>query len=73
MRRLLVLAAAVAAAVPLSTPAFAYDRQCGGIVDNECHGWVCPTDCWQRDCYLWIDVQHNAMTAQCVNLPGVTA
>lgn len=72
MRRLLVLSA-LAAVAALPTAAHAYTRTCGGIVDTQCHGWVCPTDCWQRDCYLWIDVQHNAMTAQCLNVPGVTA
>ncbi len=69
MRRLLVLAAAVAAAVPLATPALAYDRTCGGIADTECHGWVCPTDCWQVDCLVWVDVAHNPMTALCLNPP----
>jgi hypothetical protein len=64
-----LLATAALAAVTLAAPTSAraeYTRECGGIVDNECHGWVCPTDCWQRDCFLWIDVQHNPMTAQCV-------
>jgi hypothetical protein len=68
MRRLFATVAAAAALVvaPASAHAVEYSRPCGGIVDTECHGWVCPTDCWQRDCFLWIDVQHNSMTAVCV-------
>jgi hypothetical protein len=66
MRRLIAVAAsAVFLAVPV-TAAHAYDRQCGGVVDTECSGWVCPTDCWQRDCWLWVDYGHNPMTAQCI-------
>jgi hypothetical protein len=66
MRRLLTVVA-VAAALAAPTSAHAeYSRPCGGIADTECHGWVCPTDCWQRDCSVWIDVQHNPMTAQCL-------
>jgi hypothetical protein len=67
MRRLVaVAAAAVALTVPV-TAAHAYDRQCGGIVDTECHGVVCPMDCFGRECLLWIDVLHSPVTAVCVS------
>lgn len=66
MRRLLA-AAAVAATVAMPASAFAYDRTCGGLVDTECHGWVCPTDCWQVDCQVWVDALRNPMTALCLN------
>lgn len=65
MRRLLALAATAAVlATPLA--ANAYDRTCGGMVDMECNGTVCPMDCFARECYLWLDLLHNRTTAQCV-------
>ena len=63
MRRLLAVAAVAAA---LAAPAHAYYRECGGMVDMECRGRVCPTDCWDRDCFVWIDVRHDSNTAQCI-------
>jgi hypothetical protein len=72
MRRLIALAAVASSlALPVAANA-AYNRSCGGILDTSCSGWVCPTDCWQRDCDVWVDLQHNAMTAQCLNVPLVT-
>ncbi len=69
MRRLLACAiSAVAFAIPAN--AHAYPRECGGVVDYECHGWVCPTDCWQVECLVWIDVLHNPMTALCIGNPA---
>lgn len=70
MRRLLAVpfAAAVLAVLPAGT-SHAYTRECGGHVDTRCSGWVCPTDCWQRDCLLWIDALHNSMTALCFGDP----
>jgi hypothetical protein len=65
MRRLLATAA-IAAAVFVPATAHADSRSCGGVVDIDCSGYVCPTDCWQRDCLVWVDVFHNANTAQCV-------
>ena len=67
MRRLFAVAA-VAAALVVPASAHAYSRGCGGMVDMQCSGWVCPTDCWQRDCYVWIDLQHDAQTAQCLKV-----
>lgn len=66
MRKLLVLAATAAAlATPAAMPA-AQAYSCGGMVDMNCSGWVCPTDCWQRSCWIWVDLMHNSNTAQCV-------
>lgn len=66
MRRLLAAAATVALFAIPATAHAAYSRECGGVVDIECRGRVCPTDCWDRDCLLWVDVQHKPNTAQCV-------
>lgn len=67
MRRLLA-AVAVAGAVLTPTAASAdhYWRTCGGVLDYECSGRVCPTDCWTRDCLIWIDPLHDDSLAQCV-------
>jgi hypothetical protein len=68
MRRLLVAAAVAAAVVSPVAPASAsrYYRSCGGVVDYQCEGWVCPTDCWYRDCLVWVDARHDPMLAVCV-------
>ncbi len=68
MRRLLALfaLAAVAAALPLSTPALAYDRECGGIADDHCNGQTCSLDCFPRTCTVWLDPFHNPQSAVCV-------
>ena len=71
MRRLLA-AAAVAAAFAAPTPALAYDRTCGGVLDIECHGTVCPMDCFPGDCLVWVDPLHSPFTAVCVS-PIVTS
>jgi hypothetical protein len=67
MRRLLAALATVAA---LASPAYAghYPRECGGVLDVECSGRVCPfgTDCWTRDCLVWVDPLHDDTLAQCV-------
>ena len=65
MRRLLAVAATAAALAAVPTAAHAA-RTCGGAVDYQCTGTVCPTDCWQRSCLVWIDPLHNPNTAQCV-------
>ncbi len=68
MRRLLAAATLAAAAVaPASAQATHYSRECGGVLDIQCSGWVCPTDCWTRDCLVWIDPLHNSQTALCVS------
>ena len=67
MRRLLAVAAVAAAFVAPSTAHAGYPRECGGILDIECHGTVCPMDCFPRECLVWVDVLHNANTAQCVS------
>ena len=70
MRRLLLVAALAAAFVaPAAADAAEYYRDCGGILDTECHGWVCPTDCWQVDCLVWIDPLHDPFTARCIGNP----
>lgn len=69
MRRLLAATAIAAAFAAPVTPAHAdhYWRDCGGNVDTECRGRVCPTDCWTRDCLVWVDVFHDSQTALCVS------
>lgn len=64
MRRLLALAALSAAAIT-AVPTVAY-AGCGGHVDTTCTGTVCPSDCWQRSCAVWIDARHSSTTAVCV-------
>jgi hypothetical protein len=67
MRRLLAVTVTAAALLaPASANAAQYYRECGGVLDIECSGRVCPTDCWTRDCLVWIDPLHNSNTAQCV-------
>jgi hypothetical protein len=67
MRRLLAATAIAAAfAAPATASAAQYWRECGGTVDRQCRGTVCPTDCWTRDCLVWVDVLLNSNTAQCV-------
>lgn len=74
MRRILAAATLVAAAfAPATAQAGHYWRDCGGVVDIECSGRVCPTDCWTRDCLVWIDPLHNSNTAQCVGPVGPLA
>lgn len=72
MRRLLAATMIAAAfAAPTAANADHYWRDCGGVVDTECSGRVCPTDCWTRDCLVWIDVFHDSNTAQCLGGSGV--
>lgn len=68
MRRLLAAVAVAGVALAPAVPASAshYSRSCGGVLDYECEGWVCPSDCWYRDCLVWIDPFHNPLVAQCV-------
>lgn len=71
MRRL--FAAAVAAAALVVVPGTAQASHyglCGGVVDIQCTGRVCPTDCWTYDCLVWVDLLHNSNTAQCVRERG---
>ena len=68
MRRLLAVAAVAAAfAVPVS-PAAAnhYTRECGGHLDTECRGTVCPMDCFPGDCLVWVDPFHSPFSAVCL-------
>jgi hypothetical protein len=68
MRRLLAATAIAAAfAAPATAHAAEYWRECSSTVDLECSGRVCPTDCWTRDCLVWVDPFHNSNTAQCVS------
>lgn len=73
MRRLMAAAIAAAALVAVPTSANAdhvqYSRECGGILDTECNGWVCPTDCWHYDCIVWIDPLHDETLARCIGNP----
>ena len=71
MRRLLLAAvAAVAVVTPTTAHADHYWRDCGGVVDYECYGFVCSTDCWFRDCLVWVDPLHDPFTAVCVRPVG---
>jgi hypothetical protein len=67
-RLLAAISLAAIALVPTIAHAdgISYDRECGGVLDTECHGTTCPTDCFTRDCLVWINVFHDAMTAQCI-------
>ncbi|HWL38511.1 MAG TPA: hypothetical protein VNQ77_20150 [Frankiaceae bacterium] len=68
MRRLLAAAAVAAAfAAPASAGPEPYDRTCGGVLDYECNGTVCPMDCFPRECLVWLDPFHSPFTAQCVD------
>lgn len=68
MRRLLAVTLTAATfAAPAATAT--HHGECGGIVDIECTGRVCPTDCWTRDCAVWVDPLHDEVLAQCVTLP----
>lgn len=67
MRRLLAAVALAGAALAPVPAHAAYSRTCGGILDTECHGTVCPMDCFPRDCLVWIDLLHSPFTAQCVS------
>ena len=68
MRRVLatLAIAGLATVAPTTAQAAEYTRDCGGMVDMECRGRVCPSDCWEYDCVVWLDLLHNSMTAQCV-------
>jgi len=68
MRRMLAVAAVAAAfaAAPNAASATHYDRQCGGVVDIECRGTVCPMDCFGSDCLIWLDPFHSPFSAVCV-------
>lgn len=74
MRRLLAVAAVAAAfAAPAATASadgVEYYRTCGGAVDYECNGTVCPMDCFPRQCLVWVDLFHDQFTAQCVQPLG---
>jgi hypothetical protein len=69
MRRLLAVAATAAALAAPLTPIAASAAECGGVLDYECTGWVCPTDCWYRECLVWVDPLHDEVLAQCVRDP----
>ena len=69
MRRLLAGVALAAVSLAPAAPYAYASGSCGGHVDTNCTGWVCPTDCWQRSCDVWVDALKDPMTAQCVNLP----
>lgn len=72
MRRLLAAAVAAAAfAAPTPASATHYTRECGGVLDIECRGRVCPMDCFVLDCLVWVDPLHSPFTAVCVG-PVVT-
>ncbi len=64
MRRLLALAAiAGSLALPLTA---ANAASCGGVVDVDCWGTTCPTDCFSGPCTVWVDALKNPMTALCI-------
>lgn len=63
MRRILALAV-VASAFALPTAAQA--RTCGGVVDVNCYGTTCWTDCFSGDCTVWVDARHSSQTALCI-------
>lgn len=67
MRRFLAAAAVAAAVLAPATASAAYDRQCGGHLDTECNGTVCPMDCFPRECLVWVDLFHSPFTAQCIS------
>jgi hypothetical protein len=64
MRR--ILAVALAAAAMSLVPATAQAATCGGLVDVNCYGTTCPTDCFSGDCTVWVNALKNPMTALCV-------
>lgn len=69
MRRMFALAAVIAAVAAPAVPARAavvYDRECGGILDAQCQGRVCPMDCFSNPCLVWIDPLHSPFSAICV-------
>lgn len=71
MRRLLAVAAIAAAfAAPTAASADHYWRECGGVLDTNCSGWTCPTDCWRNDCAVWIDPLKDPMLARCIGPVG---
>jgi hypothetical protein len=72
VRRLLAVAAVAAAFASPTAPASAaeYDRTCGGAVDYECNGRVCPMDCFPVECLVWLDLFHDPFSAQCVSPLG---
>lgn len=68
MRRLLAVAALAAAFVSPSAAqaAVEFGRDCGGVLDLQCHGRVCHMDCFAYDCLVWLDPLHDPFTAVCV-------
>jgi len=64
MRR--IVAVALAAAAMSLVPAVAQADSCGGLVDVNCYGTTCPTDCFSGDCTVWVNALKNPMTALCV-------
>jgi hypothetical protein len=69
--RLLAVALAAAAAVPMAPPAQAalrYTRECGGkMVDSQCYHDYCGIiDCVRYDCQLWSDALGGGNAAVCV-------
>lgn len=67
MRRL--LATVLAAAAVSLVPAPAQAVTCGGVVDIDCTGTTCPTDCFTGDCLVWVNALRNPMTALCIDDP----
>lgn len=63
--RYLVAVTALAASFALPT-AVANAARCGGLVDVNCYGTTCPTDCFSGDCTVWVDALKNPMTALCI-------
>lgn len=67
MRR--TLAATLAAAAVSLVPQPAHAVTCGGVVDIQCTGTTCPTDCFTGDCLVWVNALRNPMTALCIGSP----
>jgi hypothetical protein len=64
VRHFLALAAVT---VSLALPgAAAHAATCGGVVDVNCYGTTCPTDCFSGDCTVWVNALKNPMTALCI-------
>ncbi|HEX8004053.1 MAG TPA: hypothetical protein VF519_15295 [Mycobacteriales bacterium] len=63
MRRFLALTAVAAS---LALPATAQAATCGGVLDVNCYGTTCWTDCFSGQCTVWIDARHSSQTALCV-------
>lgn len=53
--RKLILAAAVAGAAFALPTAPASAAACRGVVDVNCYGLACLTDCFYGHCLVWVD------------------